>query len=212
MRRLLGVMLPLFFKVYGRWKLVGAENVPETGAVLFAVNHSSNLDPLLGWAALYRYRILWGIAKEELFKPGLPKFLMESLRSIPVKRGAADRAMFRAALEVLGQGDTLGIFPEGTRTHDGKLNVAQPGFTLLAQKSKAILIPVALIGTYEMLPRGAKRLKRVPLTVVFGKPISPDTPREELGALVMSEIARLMTEAGFPTEPPLPNAPAPPVD
>ena len=212
MRRVLGAVLPLFFKAYGRWKIVGAENVPSTGAVLFAVNHSSNLDPLLGWAALYRHRILWGIAKEELFKPGLPKFLMESLRSIPVKRGAADRAMFRAALEVLSQGDTLGIFPEGTRTSDGKLNAAQPGFTLLAQKSKAILIPVALIGTYEMLPRGAKRLKRVPLTVVFGKPISPDTPREALGELVMSEIARLMTEAGFPTEPPQPNAPLPPVD
>ena len=186
--------MPLFFKVYGRWRVLGTENIPRTGAVLFAVNHASNLDPLLGWAAVYPHRILWGIAKEELFEPGLKKFLMECLRSIPVKRGAADRAMFRAALEVLANGDTLGIFPEGTRTHDGNLGSAQPGFTLIAQKSKAVLIPVALIGTYEMLPRGAKKLKRVPITVVFGKPIPPDTPRELLGETVMQSPRRLIQE------------------
>ncbi len=210
MRRVLLFILPLFFRVYGRWQIIGRENLPKTGAVLFAANHSSNLDPLVGWAAVGSTRTMWGIAKEELFRPGLPKFFMECLRSIPVKRGAADRAMFRAALEVLAQGETLGIFPEGTRTQDGKLNLAQPGFALIAQKSKAVVLPVAIIGTYAMLPRGAKKLRRVPLTVVFGTPISPETPRDQLGELVMMEIAALMTSQGHPTEAPSSQRLSPP--
>ncbi len=206
-RALLYFALRLAFRFYGRWKVIGRENVPRTGALLFAANHASYVDPMLAWAAVYSIRRMWGIAKVELWKPPVMAYLMRCIDSIPVNRNTADRAMLRSALEVLERGEAVGIFPEGTRTHDGLLNPALPGLALLAQKADVPIVPVALIGTYEMWPRNRKSFKRVPLTVVFGTPLvfPPKTPREEIGTTVMREIAALMTAHGCPTEPPSPE-------
>jgi 1-acyl-sn-glycerol-3-phosphate acyltransferase len=197
-------LLRLLFWYYGRWNVIGLENIPKTGAVLFAANHASYLDPLLGWVAVYGTRKMVGVAKEELWKNRIIAYLMDCLDSIPVKRHSADRVMFKRCLEVLERGDTLGIFPEGTRTYDGKLNPAEPGIALLYAKTKAPILPVALLGTYEMLPRKAKRLTRAKITVVIGKPleITPQMNRNEIGEKVMVEIAALMTQHGTPMEPP----------
>jgi len=199
--------LRLGFRLYARLKVIGLENVPKTGGVLLASNHASNLDPLVGWAAFYGYRRLRGVAKVELWKPKPLAYVMDAFDSVPVRRNTADRAMMRRVLELLAEGHAVGIFPEGTRTYDGLLNPAQPGVALLAQRSGAPVIPVALLGTYEMLPRGRKKLKRVPVTLALGKPMTfpPGTSREAVAEAIMEAIAALMTANGYPMEPPKPE-------
>ncbi len=197
----------VLFKVYGRWKVLGLENVPRTGSIVFAANHASYIDPILGWAAIYGTRRMWGVARSELWDNKILAYLLEAIRVFPVRRNTADRGMLRKAFAVLERGDTIGIFPEGTRTFDGKLNPAQPGLALMVQKYHCPVVPSALIGTFEMLPRKQKRLKRVPLRVIFGKPIYFDenATREDITTRTMAEIAALLTANGYPTEPPGPE-------
>jgi 1-acyl-sn-glycerol-3-phosphate acyltransferase len=201
---LLARLVRLLLRLYARWQIIGLENIPPTGPVLFAANHASYLDPLVGFAAVYGTRRMWGVAKIELWKGKLLSFLMDAIGSIPVQRNTADRVMIRRVLDLLARGETVGIFPEGTRTPDGKLQPAQPGLALLAQKSGAPIVPVALIGAYEMLSRDSKKLKRGKLKVIFGKPITfaPGCPREEILTATMAAIADLMTANGYPMEPP----------
>jgi 1-acyl-sn-glycerol-3-phosphate acyltransferase len=206
-RFLLLWLLRAFFALYGRWQVVGKEHIPRAGRLIFAANHVSYLDPVLGWAAITGTRQVYGIARETLWKNRVVGYLLDSIGAIPVKRSAADRAFFRRAMQVLEQGGAVGIFPEGTRAPDGRLRAAQPGVGFLVQKSHAPVVPVALLGTYEMLPRGRSRLKRAPLKVVVGPPLefAPDQSREAIGQEIMAALARLLTEHGHPTLPPNPD-------
>lgn len=203
-RWVIGLLAQLFFRFYGCLKIVGLENVPRTGGVLLAGNHASNLDPVLGWASLRGYRHLWGIAKSDLFQNRVLAYCIHSMGSIPIRRGVVDRTVFKRTLELLAQGNAVGLFPEGTRTHDGLLNPGQPGVGLMVQKSGVPVVPTALIGTFKMLPRGAKKLRRVPLTMAFGKPMvfPPDTSRQVIADAIMTAIAELLTANGCPTDPP----------
>ncbi len=201
------LLMRLWFRFYARWEIVGLENAPKAGPLLFAANHTSNLDPIMGWAALYGTRRMWGVAKSELYESPASAYLMACIGTIPAHRGKADRAMLRRALELLAAGETVGIFPEGTRSYDGKLNAPQPGIALLIQKSGAPVLPVGIIGTHEMLPRGAKKMRRVPLKIVFGSPMTfaPDARREAITGPIMTAIAALLTANGQPTDPPAPD-------
>jgi 1-acyl-sn-glycerol-3-phosphate acyltransferase len=203
----LAFVLRAFFRLYGRWRIIGRENIPKSGAVLLAANHASYLDPPLGWAAVYGTRRMWGVARADLWKGKLMTFIMDSFDSLPVKRGSGDRALLRRVLELLGEGKMVGIFPEGTRTFDGKLNPAQPGIALMVQKTGAPVVPVAIMGAYEMLPRGAKKLRRVPLKVIFGEPLrfEKTADRDLITTQIMAAIAQLMTAHGTPTDAPAPE-------
>lgn len=203
-----GIVLRIFFKLYGRLQIIGLwENVPRTGPILFCANHASNVDPPISWAAFYGHRRMRGVAKVELWKNKPFGYVMNAHGAISVNRGTADRGMIRAVCEGLELGDAIGIFPEGTRTYDGKLNPGMPGIGLLVQKSGAPVVPIAVLGTFEMLPRGSKRMKRTRLKIVFGKPIQypKDMPREKIAENIMVEIAALMTQNGVPTDPPGPE-------
>lgn len=193
-RHLLAMAARLFFRIYGRGKVVGLENVPLNGAVILAANHASNLDPLLGWALVGTKRSMWGIAKVELWKSPLSAFVMGCVGAIPVKRGTADRSMIRTVLALLSKGEAVGLFPEGTRSPNGEIQAPQAGIGLMVQKSGAIVVPVGIAGTYEMLPVGRKRLKRVPLTITFGKPMvfGPDSSREDIAQQIMEAVSELL--------------------
>jgi 1-acyl-sn-glycerol-3-phosphate acyltransferase len=203
-RCVLCLLFRLFFRLYGRWRVLGLEGVPRKGPLLFAANHASVIDPPLAWAAIYGHRRMWGVARHESWDNRALGWVLDCMGVLPVKRGGAGRGMFRLALAALERGETVGLFPEGTRTHDGRLNPGQTGVAILSQKLAVPIVPVALVGTFEMLPRGAKKLKRVPLVVAFGKPLvfAKRAPRAEIVAAVMRAIAALMTEHGYPTDPP----------
>ncbi len=206
MHWLIAATARLWFRWYGRWQVIGLENVPKTGGVVIAANHVSYVDPVMGWAAIGRVRQMWGLAKSELWRNPVSAYLMVCIGTLPVRRGTADRAMLRKALELLAKGEAVGLFPEGARSPDGKLQPGQPGLALIVQKSGVPVVPVGLLGTYEMLPRNRKKFKRTRLKVVFGEPMTfaSDTPRDQITNRVMTAIAALLSAHGQPTDPPPP--------
>lgn len=138
------------------------------------------------------------MAKAELFKLPVLNIALPRLHAFPVKRDTADRRAIRTALEVVKNGDLLGLFPEGTRSKTGELLPPQPGIGLIAQKSGSPVIPIAIIGPYRLFK---------PIKVIIGKPVelpaeitegSEKKTRaemlEDIAGLIMEEIGRLIAE------------------
>jgi 1-acyl-sn-glycerol-3-phosphate acyltransferase len=169
---LLGPLLRLLF----RPRIKGLEHIPDEGAAIVAGNHLSFSDHFL-MPAILRRRITF-LAKAEYFTgPGLKGRLIaaffRSAGQIPVDRsgGKAADAAVREGLGVLGRDELLGIYPEGTRSHDGRLYKGRVGVARMALLAGVPVIPCAMIGTYEIQPTG-RRLPRVrPVTIRFGKPL-----------------------------------------
>ena len=106
---------------------------------------------------------------------------MNSMGCIPLRRGESDVWAIRESARRLKKGEALGLFPEGTRQLDGRLGRAKRGVGLLATLSKACVVPVAVSGTYEALPKGAKRLQPSKIRVAFGVPIPYTTQTSQKG-------------------------------
>ncbi|MFF8616717.1 lysophospholipid acyltransferase family protein [Streptomyces sp. NPDC015350] len=168
----IGPLLRLFF----RPRIEGLEHVPEDGAAIIAGNHLSFSDHFLMPAMLGR-RITF-LAKAEYFTgPGLKGRLtaafFHSIGQIPVDRSGkeAGQAAIREGLKVLGRGELLGIYPEGTRSHDGRLYKGKVGVAVMAIKAQVPVVPCAMVGTFEIQPPGQTipRIKRV--TIRFGEPL-----------------------------------------
>lgn len=160
------VIFRILFGLMFRPRVVGAENIPKDGAMIMAANHLSNWDPPI--AGTYMTRPVAYMAKEELFSPAIAGAIISSLYAFPVKRGAADRAAIKTALNILKQGLCLGVFPEGTRSKDGKTHKAEAGVALLAAMSKAPVVPTAIIGTNKIFKKGSFFPK---LQIIFDEPI-----------------------------------------
>jgi len=175
-------------------KVHGKENIPEQGPFILACNHASFLDVPCLAAALPR-RIHW-VARKEFFRIPLLRLLLKLTRSIPVN-GAT-----REASEAVKMGKILGIFPEGTRTWDGKLQEGKKGIAVLSLKTGAPILPVAVTGTFQAYPRTSKFPRKIcPISVRFGKPVSFGTADEETiaedrlkdtTAQIMQKIAELL--------------------
>ena len=169
---ILGPLLRLLF----RPRIEGLENIPETGAAIVAGNHLSFSDHFLMPAVLPR-RITF-LAKAEYFTgPGLKGRLtaafFRSAGQIPVDRsgGNASQSAIDAGLAVLDRGELLGIYPEGTRSHDGRLYRGRTGVAVMALRAGVPVIPCAMVGTFELQPPGRviPRIGRV--TIRFGEPL-----------------------------------------
>ncbi|MFF3557608.1 lysophospholipid acyltransferase family protein [Streptomyces tsukubensis] len=169
---LLGPLLRLLF----RPRIEGLEHIPEEGAAIVAGNHLSFSDHFLMPAILKR-RITF-LAKAEYFTgPGLKGRLtaafFRSAGQIPVDRSGQDagRAAIREGLGVLSKGELLGIYPEGTRSHDGRLYKGKVGVAVMALRAGVPVIPCAMVGTFEIQPPGQTLPKIKRVTVRFGKPL-----------------------------------------
>ncbi len=181
-----------------RVRFLGTENLPE-GGVIVAGNHVSYLDPALMWCGSPRK--LHFVAKEELWQVGWLGFLLDRFWAFPVKRGAADREMISTATRLLGVGEPIAMFPEGTRAAGGdsdELGEAQGGVSFIALRAGVPIVPVGIAGTDKALPKGAK-LPRFPrVTVVFGEPVHPDDfegGRKERMAALTDELMKRIREA-----------------
>ncbi len=137
------------------------ENVPRTGGVIFAFNHTSNWDPVI--AGITSKRHIRFMAKEELFKNPIFGAIIKGLGAFPVHRGAGDIGAMRAAFKILGEGSAMLMFPEGRRIKDGRRVKAKPGIVVIAQRAKVPIIPVCIDGKYSWMHK---------ITVTYGKPIS----------------------------------------
>jgi 1-acyl-sn-glycerol-3-phosphate acyltransferase len=176
-------------------RVEGTAHVPARGPVLLAGNHSGFLDgPLLFLLSPRRTAVL---AKNEIFVGPWPR-LWALLDVLPVRRGTADRSALRAGLAVLERGGALAVFPEGTRG-SGRLDSVTPGIAWLALRSGAEVVPVALSGTAEAVPRGTWRPKlRAPVVLRFGPPVRVDVsgdPRARSTVDAAAEQLRLALRA-----------------
>ncbi|MEV6306735.1 lysophospholipid acyltransferase family protein [Actinoplanes sp. NPDC051861] len=187
-----------------RPRVEGIEHIPRTGGAIFAGNHLSVADELFLGAVVPRHLAFW--AKSDYFtgtgvKGFLNRKLMEGLGAIRVERagGRAALTAFDAAIPALHSGDLVAVYPEGTRSPDGKLYRGRTGVARLAVAAGVPIIPVGMLGTEKVQPIGRlyPKLMRNTVTVKFGKPIetigrSDDrTALRELTDQVMLEIQKL---------------------
>lgn len=157
------------YAALGGLRVLNAERVPKEGPVLYLPVHMSYLDPpLIGCASPRAIRYM---AKQELFK-GLGGVILRSVNSFPVKRGANDTEAIRKAIEFLQAGETLLVFPEGTRNDGVTLGPITPGAAMLAKRTGAQVVVVGVSGTEKVWPRGAKKVRRARMTVAFSEPFT----------------------------------------
>ncbi|MGW2233165.1 lysophospholipid acyltransferase family protein [Streptomyces sp. NPDC001759] len=169
---LLGPLLRLFF----RPRIEGLEHVPDEGPAIIAGNHLSFSDHFLMPAMLKR-RITFLAKKEYFTGPGvkgrLTAAFFRSAGQIPVDRTGkeAGQAAIREGLGVLRKNELLGIYPEGTRSHDGRLYKGKVGVAVMALKAQVPVIPCAMIGTFEAQPPGKVIPNLHPVVIRFGEPL-----------------------------------------
>jgi 1-acyl-sn-glycerol-3-phosphate acyltransferase len=164
----------------GIWrpKVEGRENIPARGPVILASNHLSFIDSVL--IPMVTPRRASFLAKAEYFEtPGIKGRMMKAfftaIGAVAVRRGEHRAAMdsLDQSLSVINSGTAFVIYPEGTRSLDGRLYRGKVGVGWLALKSGAPIVPVAVIGTQDLLPKGAKIPRFKPVTVRFGEPFDP---------------------------------------
>lgn len=159
-----------------RPRIVGRSNVPKRGGVLLASNHLSFIDSVV--ITLVASRSVSFLAKADYFTGRGPKgwasrLFFEGIGAIPVERGAGQAAQdaLDTGLGILNQGDAFAIYPEGTRSRDGRLYKGRTGVAWLALTSGLPVVPVALTGTQDLQPVGTRRITRAKVTVQFGEPL-----------------------------------------
>jgi len=181
-----------FLKCFFGVKYVGVDNFtkmdPNKG-VLLCSNHMSNFDPpaiSVGYPGELSF-----MAKVELFKvPGL-KQVITALNAFPVHRGVGDRQALKLAIQIMNDGGSVMMFPEGHRSKNGELGEGQSGVGFLVLKSDAVVVPVAILGRYKIFGK---------IKVVYGPPIDFSKEREqrykpaEVTAIIMEHIQRLINE------------------
>ncbi|WP_432405337.1 lysophospholipid acyltransferase family protein [Wukongibacter sp. M2B1] len=155
-------------------KVVGEENIPKDKSVLFVSNHQSNLDIPILLGFIDRPKAF--VAKAELSKFPLLSTWMEFLNCIFIDRGNARESLraIKAGIKLLKEGYSLVIFPEGTRSKDGKLMEFKPGSLKLATKSGAPIVPVTIKGANEIMPSGKLAIRPANVELIISKPIYMD--------------------------------------
>jgi 1-acyl-sn-glycerol-3-phosphate acyltransferase len=212
------VVAPLS-KAIWRPTVTGMENLPRTGAVILASNHLSFADSLV--IPIVAPRKVAFLAKSDYFtgtgvKGALSRAWFEGLGMLPVDRDDSKAAIasLEIALDVLGRGEAFGIYPEGTRSRDGRLYRGRTGVAHLALTAGVPVVPVGLTGTEKVQPVGSSRPRVVPITVSFGEPIDVagrfegvplGRARREVTDGVMAAIQELsgQVEAGVYNERPI---------
>jgi 1-acyl-sn-glycerol-3-phosphate acyltransferase len=177
-------------RIFTRVEIVGElASFPRTGAVLLVANHASNADPVLigGFLNTRLGRPINWMGKREVFDWPIVSWLARHGGVHPVDRGSADVEAFRTAVRILEDGNILAVFPEGTRSPDGRLQAAKDGAAVLAARSGATIVPIGVGESDRLWPKGHKLPRRTPrVTIRIGapftlaeampKPATPATP------------------------------------
>jgi 1-acyl-sn-glycerol-3-phosphate acyltransferase len=165
------LLSPVLYTLW-RVRVEGGENLPSSGPVILAANHRSFCDSL--FLPLVMRRQVTFVAKSEYFDSWRTAWFFRAAGQIPMKRegGSASARALASAAEVLAAGGVLGIYPEGTRSPDGRLYRGRTGVARLAMSTGATLVPVGIEGTAEVQPVGARLMRPFrTVTIRFGRPL-----------------------------------------
>lgn len=194
------------YKLFYDFHIEGEENIPQDKPVVLASNHRSYADPVILTMPM-KLPVSY-MAKEELFKNKLFGWFIRKLGAFPVTRGAGDMSVIDDSINILNSGRNLVIFPEGTRSKDGKVGKGKTGVAMIAAKSGADVVPCGIIFEGEKLHFRSK------LTLKFGKPIKAEeiavegTSARELKDVkkrIMSAITELVEGPALPVSEPQPQ-------
>lgn len=192
LRAVVNGIMHLIFRI----KVYGKENMPATGAVIVALNHTSFWDGPLVAACLPRQLAI--MAKKELFDIPVLGAILRWAEVFPVSRGKNDIGAIKAALSALKAEKAFAIFPEGHRVKDGEAHTAKAGVAMLAERTGAPIVPVAISGKYRFLSK---------INVYIGKPISVKNENgekltsEELQEISDYLIQKILNMAGYAEDP-----------
>ena len=177
-------VLPIYKFVF-KGQLVGRENIPQKDSFIMVSNHGSLLDPPLLGHALGRN--ISFMAKAELFKIPFLGFVIKACGAYPVKRGIADKNTIQTACKKLSNDNSIGIFIDGTRQKNGRVNKPKQGAALLAFKNQKLLLPVAIVNSHRLI-----RFKFcIPffsrIVIKVGKPVKPpqSSSKEDLNSVTI---------------------------
>ncbi len=177
------------FRFYFRWRVFNPERVPATGAAILACNHESFLDPPLVGAALKRD--INYLARENLFRFPILGAILRSWNVVPVDREGGGAKGLKAILDRLLAGGAIILFPEGTRTRDGKLQPARAGVGLTVIKSTAPVVPIRVFGTFRAYGRQLRIPRPYPVAVKFGHPMLFEELRAEAKACSKERLKQI---------------------
>ena len=173
------------YKFVFKGHLIGGDNIPQTDSFIMVSNHGSLLDPPLLGHALGRN--ISFMAKAELFKVPFLGFIIKACGAYPVKRGIADKNTIKTACKKLSSDNCIGIFIDGTRQKNGRVNKPKQGAALLAFKNQKLLLPVAIVNSHRLI-----RFKLcIPLftkiVIKVGNPVQPpqSSSRDDLNYVTM---------------------------
>ncbi len=177
-------VLPIYKFVF-RGHLIGRENIPQKDSFIMVANHGSLFDPPLLGHALGRN--ISFMAKSELFKIPILGFVIKACGAYPVKRGIADKNTIKTACKKLSENNCIGIFIDGTRQKNGRVNKPKQGAALLAFKNQKLLLPVAIVNSHRLIkfkfciPFFSK------IVIKVGKPIQPpqNSSRNDLNSVTI---------------------------
>jgi 1-acyl-sn-glycerol-3-phosphate acyltransferase len=185
------IILLIYNRAYVKWEAP----LPESSRYIVAANHNSNLDPLV-IGSNFPIRLKY-FAKDELFHIFFIGRAIRMLGGVPVlqeDRNAAATAL-KTLLNLLQGGDSVILFPEGSRSPDGKLKPLEGGTALISIKSGVPIIPVYVSGTFEAMPSGAKWVKPKKIRLIFGKAIYPPDDKEKSSKAARDELTQTLTNA-----------------
>ncbi len=181
-----------------RGDIAGTENLPSEGGFLLAANHASFLDPPL--VGLPVSQQVCFFARKSLWKPGLAAWWMDAVGCIPVDRDGTDVAAIKRVLQAVRQDKVIILFPEGTRSPDGRLQTPKPGVGLIACRTGAPVIPARIFGSSDAFGRDGRVRLGTPVSITYGRPLAPsdyDDPRDgkeryqRAAERIMAAISRL---------------------
>jgi 1-acyl-sn-glycerol-3-phosphate acyltransferase len=178
-------------------KVIGLDNIDKGRPYIFAANHQSQFD-IFTMQGCFDFDFRW-LAKKELFQVPLFGRAMHLAGYISIDRSHGRQALksLKEAAERIAAGTSVILFPEGTRSMDGKLHDFKSGGMVLAIKSGVPLVPVGISGTYEILPKGSLLAKPGQVTIRVGKPIATKDfsagQKHELATMIQGEVARLIS-------------------
>lgn len=180
------------FATWFRWRVFNPERVPLKGSVILASNHASFLDPPLVGSALKRD--INYLARKSLFRFPVLGWILRAVNAVPVDRDGGGAAGLKAIMDRLHDGGAIILFPEGTRSRDGKLQPARSGIGLTVIKSTAPVVPVRVFGTYEAWGRNVRFPKPHRVIVKYGPPMAFEKLRAEAASCPKPRLKEIYQE------------------